>query len=127
MFILMSLFLDLMFMGILYPLVSLFGNVGKGLGIIILVLSISGAGANFPIQLSGHFFRMINPWLPFTYAVNLIRETVGGIYWPNMWQDIIVLTLYGVGFFLAGLLLKQPIEPLMNKLHANAVKSKIIH
>jgi putative membrane protein len=126
-FVIASLFLDLMFMAILYSLVALFGNVGKGLGIIILVLSISGAGGNFPIQLSGAFFRMINPWLPFTYAVNLIRETVGGIYWPNMWQDIIVLAVYGIGFLLAGLLLKGPIAPWMAKLHANAVKSKIIH
>ncbi len=126
-FVAAAIFLDLMFTGILYALVALFGNIGKGLGIIILVLSISGAGGNFPIQLSGAFFQMINPWLPFTYAVNLIRETVGGIYWPNMWQDIIVLTLYGVGFFIAGLLLKEPVAPIMDKIHANAIKSKIIH
>lgn len=126
-FVAATVFLDLMFMGILYALVALFGNVGKGLGIIILVLSISGAGGNFPIQLSGKFFQAINPFLPFTYAVNLIRETVGGIYWPNMWQDIGVLTLYGIGFFVLGLLLKEPLTPLMAKLHENATRSKIIH
>lgn len=126
-FVASSLFLDLIFMAILYSLVALFGNVGKGLGIIILVLSISGAGGNFPIQLSGKFFQMINPWLPFTYAVNLLRETVGGIYWPNMRIDLLVLTAFGVCFFLAGLLLKKPLEPWMDKLHENAKISKIIH
>ena len=126
-FVLASLFLDLMFMGILFALVALFGNVGKGLGIIILVLSISGAGGNFPIQLSGKFFQMINPWLPFTYGVNLLRETVGGIYWPNMWVDIGVLAAYGTLFFVLGLLLKKPLEPFMTKVHENAKKSMIVH
>lgn len=126
-FVAASLFLDLIFMAILYSLVALFGNVGKGLGIIILVLSISGAGGNFPIQLSGKFFQMINPWLPFTYAVNLLRETVGGIYWPNMRVDLLVLTVFGLVFFLLGILLKKPLEPLMNKVHENAKISKIIH
>ncbi|WP_336402185.1 YhgE/Pip domain-containing protein [Lacticaseibacillus pabuli] len=126
-FVVASLFLDLMFMGILYALVALFGNVGKGLGIIILVLSISGAGGNFPIQLSGKFFQMINPWLPFTYGVNLLRETVGGIYWPNMWVDIAVLAAYGVLFFLLGLFLKKPLEPFMTRVHENAKKSMIVH
>ena len=52
--------------------------------IIILVLSISGGGGNYPIQVSGKFFQMINPFLPFTHAVNLLRESAGGIYWPNL-------------------------------------------
>lgn len=71
------------FMIMVYVLVALFGNVGKGIAIIILVLSISGGGGNYPIQVSGKFFQMINPFLPFTHAVNLLRESAGGIYWPN--------------------------------------------
>lgn len=126
-FVLATIFLDLVFMGILYALVGLFGNIGKGLGIIILVLSISGAGGNFPIQLSGRFFQVINPWLPFTYAVNLLRETVGGIYWPHLWQDVAVLSAYGIGFLLLGLFLKKPLEPIMTKIHDNAKISQIIH
>ncbi|XBG81437.1 hypothetical protein V4S33_11885 [Enterococcus cecorum] len=55
------------------------------------MLSISGGGGNYPIQVSGAFFRWINPWLPFTYAVNLLREATGGIYLRNMWVDIIFL------------------------------------
>ena len=62
------------FMIMVYVLVALFGNVGKGIAIIILVLSISGGGGNYPIQVSGKFFQMINPFLPFTHAVNLLRN-----------------------------------------------------
>lgn len=126
-FVLGTVFLDIVFMSILYAFVALFGNVGKGLGIIVLVLSISGAGGNFPIQLSGKFFQMINPWLPFTYAVNLLRETVGGIYWPHLWQDAAVLGVYGIVFLLVGLFLKKPLEPIMARIHDNAKISQIIH
>ena len=114
------------FISILYSLVQMFGTVGKGLGIIILVLSISGAGGNFPVVLSDGFFRFINPYLPFTYAVNLIREAVGGIYWPNASKDIIILVAFGVVFYLLGLLTTEKLKPFMHKLHKSAKKSMII-
>ncbi|KRK81414.1 YhgE/Pip domain-containing protein [Companilactobacillus bobalius] len=119
-------FVSFVFISILYSLVQMFGTVGKGLGIIILVLSISGAGGNFPVVLSDGFFRVINPYLPFTYAVNLIRESVGGIYWPNATKDIIILLAFGIGFYLLGLLCTEPLKPFMHKLHKSAKKSMII-
>ncbi|MFD1393069.1 YhgE/Pip domain-containing protein [Lacticaseibacillus jixianensis] len=125
-YLLGAMFLSVVFVSIMYALISLFGNIGKGIGIIILVLSISGAGGNFPVVLSGHFFQAINPWLPFTYAVNLLRETVGGIYWPNFWQDVWKLAAFGLTFFLLGLLLKGPIRPWINKMHHITRKSQII-
>ncbi|KMO60246.1 hypothetical protein PZ02_09935, partial [Lacticaseibacillus rhamnosus] len=90
------------------------------------VLSISGAGGNFPVVLSGKFFQMINPWLPFTYAVNLLRETVGGIYWPNLWVDVAALLAFGIIFFLLGLFLKAPIHPWIERMNEKTRESKII-
>lgn len=81
--VLFALLVGLAFMMIVYVLAGLFGNVGKGIAIIILVLSISGGGGNYPIQVSGKFFQFINPLLPFTHAVNLLRESAGGIYWQT--------------------------------------------
>jgi len=124
--VLFCMLVSFVFISILYSLVQMFGTVGKGLGIIILVLSISGAGGNFPVVLSDGFFRFINPYLPFTYAVNLIRESVGGIYWPNATKDIIILVAFGVVFYLLGLLTTEKLKPFMHKLHKSAKKSMII-
>lgn len=124
--VLFCMLVSFVFISILYSLVQMFGTVGKGLGIIILVLSISGAGGNFPVVLSDGFFRFINPYLPFTYAVNLIREAVGGIYWPNATKDIIILIAFGVAFYLLGLLTTEKLKPFMHKLHKSAKKSMII-
>lgn len=126
-FVITTMFIAFSFFSILYSLVALFGNIGKGLGIIILVLSISGAGGNFPVILSGQFFRSINPFLPFTYAINGLRETVGGIYWPNFQTDWIFLAIVAVVFLVVCSALLPKINPIINKIHNNAKKSMIIH
>lgn len=125
--VLFSMFISMVFMVIVYTLVSLFNNVGKGMAIILLVLQISGAGGNFPIQVSPPFFQAIYPFLPFTYAVGLIRESVGGIYWPNATHDIIILAIFGISFILIGTLLKKPLDKIIPGLSAKAKKSKLIH
>ncbi|WP_049040711.1 YhgE/Pip domain-containing protein, partial [Clostridium sporogenes] len=65
-FILFSIFISIIFSMIIYTLVSLFGNVGKALGVILLVLQISASGGTFPIEVTPGFFQRINPLLPFT-------------------------------------------------------------
>lgn len=125
--ILLAVFLSMVFMTIVYVLAAMFGNVGKGIAMIVLVLSISGGGGNFPVVLSDQFFQFINPILPFTYGVNLLREPTGGIYAPNLWHNFIILALFAVVFFLIGLFLKDQINPFFEKLHKEATKSKIIH
>ncbi|WP_445449757.1 YhgE/Pip family protein, partial [Enterococcus faecalis] len=100
--VLFAVLVALAFMMIVYTLVGLFGTVGKGIAIIILVLSISGGGGNYPIQVSGKFFQAVNPWLPFTHAVNLLRESAGGIYWPNATGDILIMIGLFVVFGILG-------------------------
>lgn len=78
-FILFSIFISIIFSMIIYTLVSVFGNVGKALGVILLVLQISASGGTFPIEVTPGFFQRINPLLPFTYAVSGMREAVGGL------------------------------------------------
>ncbi|EGO2665021.1 YhgE/Pip domain-containing protein [Enterococcus faecalis] len=115
------------FMIMVYVLVALFGNVGKGIAIIILVLSISGGGGNYPIQVSGKFFQMINPFLPFTHAVNLLRESAGGIYWPNAWFGIWIMVGISVVFSIGGAILYPHLEHRSKKFAALAQKSHLFH
>lgn len=126
-FVAMTIFVGLVFMSILYILAAVFGNLGKGIGIILLVLSISGLVENFPIQLSGKFFQFINPLLPFTYAVNLLREPVGGIYWPNAWFYALVLLLFGLVFGIFGIIFQPYISVYIKKLQAKINESHFFH
>ncbi len=56
-FILFSIFISIIFSMIIYTLVSVFGNVGKALGVILLVLQISASGGTFPIEVTPGFFK----------------------------------------------------------------------
>ncbi|WP_155591587.1 YhgE/Pip domain-containing protein [Lysinibacillus cavernae] len=118
-FILFGLFISIIFVTVVYTLVSVFGNVGKALAIVMLVLQIAGSGGTYPVELLPRFFQMINPFLPFTYAIEMMREAVGGIIWATVWTDLIFLAGFWLLFILFGFFLKkllsEKIEHFMNK------------
>lgn len=125
--VLFAVLIALSFMMIVYVLAALFDNVGKGIAIIILVLSISGGGGNYPIQVSGKFFQMINPFLPFTHAVNLLRESAGGIYWPNALHAILILVGIFIVVGIAGTVSYPFVSEKMKKFKEAAHESRIFH
>ncbi len=125
-FVVFSVLVGSVFMTIVYTLVSVFGNIGKALAIIFMVLQLSGAGGTFPIQVAPPFFQAIHPFLPFTYAINLLREAVGGIVAEAVWINIGVLVLFLVLALLFGLLLKKPLAERMQKTTEKSRSSRMI-
>lgn len=81
-------------MTIIYSLTSAFGEVGKFLAILLLVMQVAGSGGTYPAQELTPFFQYVNPYLPFTYAISAIREIVAGILWSNFWYCLGVLILF---------------------------------
>lgn len=114
-FILFGLIVSGVFMTIVYTTASVFGDVGKALVIIMLVLQIAGSGGTYPVALLPEFFQNINPFMPFTYAIDLLREAVGGIVVKRALIDIITLLGIVILFILAGAFLKGPINRFMSK------------
>ncbi len=114
-FILLSVLVSIVFISIVYTLVSLFGNVGKALAIVIMVLQIAGGGGTFPIQVTPKFFQAIHPYLPFTYAVDALREAVGGVVPEILIYNLICLALFGVVIFTIGFIVKPILDPWKKK------------
>ncbi|MCC0644441.1 MULTISPECIES: YhgE/Pip domain-containing protein [unclassified Clostridioides] len=108
--IILLMFTSMVFNFIVYSLVSVFGNIGKAIAIVLLVVQIGSSGGTFPIQVTPTFFQRINPIMPFTYAIGATREAVGGIYPPNLIKDILVLLLFMILFICLNVLLKGPIN-----------------
>lgn len=109
-FVLLSMYFSLVFVTIVYTFVFQFGNVGKAIAVVLLVLQIAGAGGTFPIECTPQFFQNIYGVIPFTYAINAMREAVAGIYAPNLIFDMEILTIYLVAFLLFGLVSKHWIK-----------------
>ncbi|MGW8824850.1 YhgE/Pip family protein [Paenibacillus lautus] len=126
-FILFALLISCVFMLIVYTLVSVFGNVGKAMAIVLLVLQLAGAGGTFPIQMTPPFFQALHPYLPFTYAISMMREAVGGILWDIVIRDMLLMLVFAAIALVIGIVLKKPINRASSGLIRKAKASKLIH
>ncbi|MDM5326168.1 YhgE/Pip domain-containing protein [Neobacillus sp. CF12] len=125
-FVLFCIFISIVFTIIIYTLCSVFGNIGKGLSIILLVLQISSSGATFPVSLTPSFFQTLHPFVPFTYAVSLLRETVGGLIKSIVIRDTLYLLIFvGISFLLA-LALKRTLGAWIHRTAERAKSTKIV-
>ncbi|MEH7547598.1 YhgE/Pip domain-containing protein [Neobacillus vireti] len=125
-FVLFSVIIGIVFVIITFTLCSVFGTIGKGLAIILLVLQISSSGATFPVSTTSAFFQRIYPFMPFTYAVSLLRETVGGMVEEVVVRDVFYLLIFLAASLLLALVLKEPLSKRIQKTAELARSSKII-
>jgi len=74
------------FMSIVYWLNLVFGKPGAFFSMVLLVLQLGGSAGTYPLQLTNGFFRAIHPWLPMSYSVDGLRETlmIGNSAIPEM-------------------------------------------
>lgn len=94
---------------IIFTLVSILGNVGKAIAVIIMVFQIAGAGGIYPIQTNPEIFGMLYPLWPFTYSINSFREAISGPVWENVWISVRALLVYCI-IFITLSILKKPLH-----------------
>lgn len=104
---LFSILCSVTFVVIIFTLVSLFGDVGKGAAVIIMVFQLAGAGGIYPIQTNPKIFGILYPLWPFTYGINGFREAIAGP--TNITENVLAL----LGFILVFL----PLAALKKPLH----------
>ena len=66
------------FVSMLYLLNVVFGVVGRFLGLVLMIVQLSGATGTYPVELSGEFVGKITNYLPFTHVVKAFRESISG-------------------------------------------------
>ncbi len=91
---------SLVFSMITFSLVWTFWNAWKWICVIFLVLQLSWSWWTFPVEMTDSFFQTINPFLPFTYAIRAIRESIWWIVPQIFWSNISVLLWFFVLFVL---------------------------
>ncbi len=94
----------------IYSLVYTLGDIGKAVGVIMLVVQIGGSGGTFPIDVTPDFFISINPYIPFTFVIEAMRECICGTYGNNYWIDLLKLLTYAVAALVIGLPLKAIVK-----------------
>ncbi len=86
----------------IYAFSIAFKHIGKALCVLLVVLQIPGASGTYPIEMQPGFFQALNPWLPFTYGINAMREAIAGFYGSNYAYNLLVLLVYLVPALLIG-------------------------
>lgn len=94
----------------IYALTYTLGDIGKSLAIIMLVLQIGGSGGTFPIDVTPTLFVTINPFLPFTFTIEAMRECICGLYQNAFWIWLLKLVVYFVAALVIGLLVKPIVK-----------------
>ena len=102
----------LVFSFLLYTFIATFGNAGKALGVLFLVLQITGAGGSFPLAILPNFFRSISPYLPATHGITALRAAIAGYSGSEYVDAMLLLSVFALvaallGFGLRPLLIKR--------------------
>ena len=109
-----------------YSMAIAFGNIGKALFVVFLIIQIAGSGGSYPIELLPDFFQQIYLFFPFPYAINAMREAIAGLYQNNYLIYLLQLLLFfGVGLFV-GLVLKRPLDGINRYMNDQLEKSEMM-
>ena len=111
-YLLACIFCAIVFSNIVYTLTTCFGNVGKAIAIIGLVMQLGGSGGIFPIQMSAPFFQAIYPWLPFAHSMEAFQGCIAGIYGMQYWTSMLCLGGFLTVSLVFGLALHKPLTKL---------------
>ena len=109
-FIASCILVSMIFMILIYSIISAIGTVGKAIGVILLVLQISATGGIYPIQIMHPFFNALYPYMPMTYGITLVREAQLGVVWSNYIPALIILLAIGCLTITAAVIIKEKLD-----------------
>ncbi|SIQ11050.1 putative membrane protein [Bacillus cereus] len=93
-FILFSIVTSLAFIALIQCLVTAFGDAGRFIAIITLIIQLTTSAGTFPLELIPKFLQPFNAWLPMTYSVSGLKAVVSSGDFNFMWQNIGVLMIF---------------------------------
>ena len=94
---------------LIYSLAIAFGDVGKAVVVVIMVMQIAGSSGTFPIELLPEIYQKIYRFFPFPYAIDAMRECICGLYGDYYITQLAFLLLFAVAALLIGLLVRRPL------------------
>ena len=116
-FMLAACFTSFVFTLLIYALTVSFGDIGKALAVVMVVIQIAGSSGTYPIELLPVFFHKVYIYFPFPYAINAMRETISGRYGSDYWQFMGVLLLFVAASLALGLFIRKPFMKLNHYMH----------
>ncbi|OFQ98261.1 YhgE/Pip domain-containing protein [Alloscardovia sp. HMSC034E08] len=105
-FVCAGMFASVVYVTVIMALAATLRHIGKALAVILVVMQVPGSSGTYPIEIMPPFFQALEPWLPFTYSINAMRETVAGYYGMEYAKNLGMLSLYLLGAFVLALAIR---------------------
>ncbi|MDA2381605.1 YhgE/Pip domain-containing protein [Bacillus cereus] len=93
-FILFSIITSLAFIALIQCLVTAFGDAGRFIAIITLIIQLTTSAGTFPLELIPKFLQPFHAWLPMTYSVSGFKAVVSSGDFNFMWKNIGMLMIF---------------------------------
>lgn len=93
---------------LIFALTIAFGDIGKALAVVVMVIQIAGSGGTYPIEALPTFFKAVYIFFPFPYAINAMRECIGGMYQNTYSLCLLQLMCFAAAGLLVGLVIRIP-------------------
>ncbi len=97
---------SLTFMSMVTALTTWNSRIGAFFSLILLLLQLASSAGTYPLALTNDFFKGINPWLPMSYSVSGLRQTISMT--GNIHHQVIFLIITLAFFTALGMLAYQP-------------------
>ena len=91
---------SLVFMSMVTALTTWNSRIGAFFSLILLLLQLASSAGTYPLTLTNGFFRAISPWLPMSYSVSGLRQTIsmtGNIHHQVIFLAVILALFIGLG------------------------------
>ncbi|KQL18601.1 YhgE/Pip domain-containing protein [Cytobacillus solani] len=100
-FIFFAIITSLTFITLIQFFVTTFGDPGRFIAIIILILQLTTSAGTFPLELIPNFLQPISAFLPMTYTVSGFKAVISSGDFSFMWHNVGILAIFIV-LFIAG-------------------------
>ncbi|MGX1900451.1 YhgE/Pip family protein [Thermolongibacillus altinsuensis] len=93
-FILFSIATSITFLSVIQFLVTVFGDPGRFIAIIVLILQLTTSAGTFPVELIPKALQPFNAWLPMTYSVFGFKAVISSGDFAFMWENVGKLAMF---------------------------------
>ena len=107
-FLFAALVTSLTFSLLIYALTISFGDIGKAVVVVLMVIQIAGSSGTYPIEILPIFYQKLYIFFPFPYAINAMREAVAGMYEHDYALYLLRLLVFAAAALLLGLAVRLP-------------------
>lgn len=111
---------------IMYMLVASFANLGKAVGVLLLIVQVTGCGGSYPLSVLPQFVQNISNWVPAYHIVLALRAAMFGVYQNDFWIQLGIVVLFAIPVLVLALALNKPFAAFSRFYMNKAAQTKLL-